>query len=271
MVFIHGGAFVADSAIKYGDIGICTNLVGAHAVVVVTIQYRLGYLGFFSTGDDACDDNIGLWDMTMALQWVKEEICNFGGDPDNVTVFGQSAGGASVDLLAMSPESRDPQDRANKTIVDRALAELYSDLFLGIGTQACVLDQLEAGTSEVFLYSFDYCNPKSFGLLGFKMPFKAATHCTELGYLFGVGILQDFTYNDDDRRMMELTTRLWTNFAKYGNPNGDPDDHESTIPFEWLPATKEHPSRYLSIKMEPEMKEKFHSGRPQFWLSLKRN
>lgn len=106
MVFVHGGAFVADSAIKYGDIGICTHLVSlaratplmclfkvaAHGVIVVTVQYRLGYLGFFSTADDACDDNVGLWDMTMALQWVKDQIPQFGGDPSNITVFGQSAG-----------------------------------------------------------------------------------------------------------------------------------------------------------------------------------
>jgi carboxylesterase type B len=67
LVFIHGGAFVSDSAIKYGDIGICEHLVAEHGVVVVTIQYRLGFFGFFSTGDDACDDNVALWDMSLGL------------------------------------------------------------------------------------------------------------------------------------------------------------------------------------------------------------
>jgi carboxylesterase 1 len=82
--------------------------VKAHGVVVVTIQYRLGLLGFFSTGDggDACDDTCGLWDMTLALQWVQENIAQFGGDPSRVTIFGQSAGGASVDFLSLSPHSR---------------------------------------------------------------------------------------------------------------------------------------------------------------------
>ncbi|KAJ1347620.1 hypothetical protein KIN20_002723 [Parelaphostrongylus tenuis] len=76
-------------------------------VVVVSINYRLGPFGFFTTGDDVCRGNMGLWDQTLALHWIHDNIESFGGDPKNVTVFGQSAGGASADLLAISPHSRD--------------------------------------------------------------------------------------------------------------------------------------------------------------------
>ena len=81
MVYVHGGGFLIDSAVKYGDEGIARYVriqmfkdhlryLCRHDVVVVTIQYRLGLLGFFSTGDESCPGNLGLWDMTMALQWV---------------------------------------------------------------------------------------------------------------------------------------------------------------------------------------------------------
>ncbi|KAK6021643.1 hypothetical protein OSTOST_12680, partial [Ostertagia ostertagi] len=109
MVFIHGGGFVSDSSIKYGDVGICEHLVYYNApkdVVVVTIQYRLGLLGFLSTGDEHCPGNFALWDQTLALRWIQENITFFNGDPNNVTVMGQSAGGACVDLLSICPHSR---------------------------------------------------------------------------------------------------------------------------------------------------------------------
>ncbi|ETN83655.1 Carboxylesterase [Necator americanus] len=106
LVFIHGGGFISDSCVKYGDERICEHLC-TKDVVVVTTQYRLGYLGFFSTGDEHCPGNFALWDQTLALKWVQENIAFFNGDPRNVTVMGQSAGGASVDLLSICPHSRD--------------------------------------------------------------------------------------------------------------------------------------------------------------------
>ncbi|VDN05043.1 unnamed protein product [Thelazia callipaeda] len=106
MVFIHGGGYAMDSASKYGHVNIC-NTICRHDVIVVTIEYRLGFLGFFCTGDEACPGNNGLWDQTMALQWVKENIAAFNGDPQRVTILGQSAGGACVDLLSLSPKSRE--------------------------------------------------------------------------------------------------------------------------------------------------------------------
>ncbi|VDM25133.1 unnamed protein product [Toxocara canis] len=111
MVFIHGGAFAVHSSSFYGDIGICRCLCSKD-VIVVTIQYRLGILGFAATGDSSCLANIGLRDQTFALRWIKDNIQAFNGDPENITVAGQSAGGVCTDLLTLSPYSRDLFSRA---------------------------------------------------------------------------------------------------------------------------------------------------------------
>jgi carboxylesterase type B len=105
MVFVHGGGHHMCSTVELGDIGIAQSLV-IHGVIIVTIQYRLGALGFFSTGDEVCPGNLGLWDQAFALRWVQDNIAAFGGDKSKVTVFGQSSGGVCVDLLALSPHSR---------------------------------------------------------------------------------------------------------------------------------------------------------------------
>ncbi|TMS37417.1 hypothetical protein L596_004352 [Steinernema carpocapsae] len=106
LIFIHGGGFTIHSTANYGDKGICRNLC-RHDIIVVTVQYRLGLLGFLSSGDESCPGNLGLWDQTLAVKWVKENIDSFGGNPDNITVFGQSAGAVGADLLSISPHSRD--------------------------------------------------------------------------------------------------------------------------------------------------------------------
>ncbi|GFO42268.1 carboxylic ester hydrolase [Plakobranchus ocellatus] len=99
LVWIHGGAFVIGDAKTYE----ATRLLTDQDVLVVTIQYRLGVFGFASTLDDAQPGNNGLLDQIVALQWIKDYIGQFGGDPTGVTIFGESAGAASVSLLSISP------------------------------------------------------------------------------------------------------------------------------------------------------------------------
>lgn len=75
-------------------------------VVLVTINYRLGPLGFLNLETPEASGNAGLKDVVLALRWVKDNIKEFGGDPDRVTIFGQSAGGATVHYLMLSPMSK---------------------------------------------------------------------------------------------------------------------------------------------------------------------
>ncbi|CAD6194275.1 unnamed protein product [Caenorhabditis auriculariae] len=105
LFYIHGGGWLMDSAEKYTPKNVCRLLV-SKGIVVVTIHYRLGYLGFMSTGDSVCKGNFGLWDMLEALKWTHANIEAFGGDPKNITLSGQSAGAASADLLSISPLAR---------------------------------------------------------------------------------------------------------------------------------------------------------------------
>ena len=106
MVWIHGGAFEIGSTAEPREEG--TNFVEENPdVILVTVEYRLNIFGFFHLshlpdGADYPDaQNLGLLDQVMALKWVHENIAAFGGDPDNVTIFGESAGGASVTLLPL--------------------------------------------------------------------------------------------------------------------------------------------------------------------------
>ena len=110
MVWIHGGAHrFGSGAAPYYDGG-----VFAHDdVVLVTLNYRLGLLGYFAhpaltkeAGADAPLGNYGQMDQIAALQWVKRNIAAFGGDPHNVTVFGESAGGESILSLLATPSAR---------------------------------------------------------------------------------------------------------------------------------------------------------------------
>ncbi|TYL99423.1 carboxylesterase family protein [Bradyrhizobium rifense] len=106
MVWIHGGGFQFGSSANPATDG---SLLAAKGVVVVSFNYRLGVLGFLAHPDldaDAPSGNYGLQDQLAALRWVQSNIAAFGGDPDNITLFGESAGAMAVGILMASPLAR---------------------------------------------------------------------------------------------------------------------------------------------------------------------
>ncbi|XP_032129605.1 bile salt-activated lipase-like, partial [Sapajus apella] len=119
MVWIYGGAFLMGAG--HGANFLKTYLYDGEeiaargSVIVVTFNYRVGPLGFLSTGDANLPGNYGLRDQHMAIAWVKRNIAAFGGDPNNITIFGESAGGASVSLQTLSPY--------NKGLIRRAISQ----------------------------------------------------------------------------------------------------------------------------------------------------
>jgi para-nitrobenzyl esterase len=125
MVWIHGGSLVVGESDDYDP----TQLVKEGGVIVVTINYRLGLLGFFA--EPALDAephllaNYGLMDQQFALQWVRRNIAAFGGDPDRVTIFGESAGGLSAFSNLASPKAAGLFQRA---IVESGAYQITSPL-----------------------------------------------------------------------------------------------------------------------------------------------
>lgn len=115
MVWIHGGGFTSGSGDLMPDVA--AGLV-EQGVVVVSLNYRLGRLGYLAHPALAAEQdgepvaNFGLTDQVAALEWVQRNVASFGGDPDTVTVFGISAGGMSVNDLMSAPQARGLFDRA---------------------------------------------------------------------------------------------------------------------------------------------------------------
>ena len=106
MVWIHGGGNVAGSGNENGE------SLARHGIVLVSFNYRLGIFGFLAHPELSAESpnhasgNYALMDQIAALQWVQENIKKFGGDPANVTIFGESAGAIDVNLLMASPMAK---------------------------------------------------------------------------------------------------------------------------------------------------------------------
>ncbi len=159
MVWLHGGAFVIGSGSE--PIYISDRLARRGDVVVVTVNYRLGTLGFLNLkeitkGAIPATGNEGLLDQAAALRWVHDNIAAFGGDPANVTIFGESAGGMSVGALLGLPAAHGlfhkaiPQSGACHTVATKAQAVRVAEAVLA-ATELKTADDLRKADGKVFM------------------------------------------------------------------------------------------------------------------------
>ena len=136
MVWVHGGAYILGSSAQPLYHG--RALASSGEAVIVTVNYRLGALGFLDLSEfgDGFATNIGLRDVLFALQWVRDNIAGFGGDPNRVTVFGESAGAGIITTLLTSPAATGLFDAAiaqsspATSLYDRDRARRVAGLFL---------------------------------------------------------------------------------------------------------------------------------------------
>ncbi|CAI4224610.1 unnamed protein product [Auanema sp. JU1783] len=157
MVWIHGGSMRGGTARDFNHKGAISNLV-SRGVVVVTIQYRLGLLGFFTTHSDDFPPNLGMLDQVEAIRWVKDNIDKFGGDPHRVTLFGQSAGGASVSAHTLSPLS---QHMFQSAIMESGVANTCFEGSLGFTDLSFRRAQAVCNTTRAEWNSNNFTNVKA--------------------------------------------------------------------------------------------------------------
>jgi para-nitrobenzyl esterase len=251
MIWIHGGAFVTGSGcFKIYD----GRRLASQGVVVVTINYRLGGLGFLRHGGATGSEGIG--DQVLALEWVRDNIAAFGGDPGNVTIFGESAGAMSVACLLAAPSarglfhkailqsgaghiSRSP-DHAERTAAS-FVRHLGGDPMIApvealLKAQAAVIDEIDNQQDPNRLGSMPF-QPCTDGSVVSRRPIDAAT----AGAAAGIPILCGTTTEEwklwtaldakfhtmDEGKLERWATRMFGDHApallqseKYGSPYG---------------------------------------------------
>ena len=318
-IWIHGGAF--DHGYSYekpfdGDAW------ASRGVILVTINYRVGVLGFLGhrllaeeEGTQGRSGNYGLYDQLAALKWVRENIAGFGGDPDNITLFGQSAGARSVQTLVSAPITKgmiakaiiqsgggiNPELQGNeKTFLEVWAMDEYFCRFSGYET----LEQLRSASPQELVDKYDeytsyggkiplgpmtdmnifgrsfstaasinelpdipfmigsttgdgndkakdidqFCASRVYYkgkpvyeyLFSRRLPGDdaGAFHSAELWYMFGTLDRCWRPFTEADYALSAKMLDAWTNFCKYGDPNGKGKDG-----VDWRPFTTDDPFR----------------------------
>ena len=173
MVWIYGGGFSGGSTAYYDGAALARE-----GVVLVSVAYRVGRLGFLSLPELSAEDphgvsgNYGLLDQIAGLQWVQDNIARFGGDPDKVTIFGESAGGISVSMLCASPLAKglfrgaisqsggsfgptNPRSYPGENMLTLAAAQEANDAWAkGVFGEGYTLRQLREADTDVVMGGF---------------------------------------------------------------------------------------------------------------------
>ncbi len=300
-MWIHGGGYREGFAFEPEMDG--GEYWASHGVILVSVTYRLGIIGFFShpllsaESPHGVSGNYGLLDQVAALKWIHDNIKQFGGDPDNITIFGQSAGAGSVQSLCASPLSKDiishaismsggglgnwrpgmlldtaqlanqqMMDYFKKTTLEEMRALSFEDLtkmskeyaeathkrmfwgpvidnymLTGTFTDVALANKI-ADIPYIFGYTAndlvdmtksveDFCalraeqssKPAYAYLFARPLPgdSSGAFHSSDLWYIFHSYAHSWRPFTAGDKELSSKMVEYWTNFAKFGNPNGE--------------------------------------------------
>ena len=225
MIWIHGGAYITGSS---NSVIYDLDSLPQHEIVLVTINYRLGPFGFLkldeiSNGEIRSTGNEGLMDQKLAIEWVKENIAEFGGDPDNITIFGESAGAWSVALQSSISPSGNLFSKAicqsggMNAYFDKERGNQWGELFLKTAN--------DNGLKINDLLSLDY---KQITLLASEMKHTMIAHGKWLSPEVGFAPIADGNFlpldpmknfQDSPIKLIVGTTadeyRLWSEFEPY--------------------------------------------------------
>jgi para-nitrobenzyl esterase len=226
MFWIHGGGYFGGASSEPRHNGDFLPLKG---IVLVTINYRLGVFGFLALPELASESggfsgNYGLLDMVAALEWVKGNIADFGGDPDNVTIFGESAGSFAVSTLMAAPSARG--------LFHRAIGESGGALNLGalpvddittVGPQdaawakeagANTLADLRAMRTDEILAAAAKENAPHFGpVVDGKFLSRSVKDIYAAGKQANVPLLAGFNHDEASFQFSDMPADKWTSMA----------------------------------------------------------
>jgi para-nitrobenzyl esterase len=228
MVWLHGGGFAVGSGSSPTYAG--ARLAGLEDVVVVTINHRLNTFGYLYLGDIAGDafaqsGNVGMLDIVSALEWVRDNIAGFGGDPGNVTLFGESGGAGKVSVMCAIPAAKglfhkaimqsgpclQIADKARGTAIAKQLLE---DLGLSVHQigelQRFDAAKLAAAAAPVFVY-----------VLGWEVnPDLRSPHGTDVALVFEtIDSSPAIAAAVGAQAVSDQMSAAWAAFARAGNPN----------------------------------------------------
>ncbi|XP_076132963.1 carboxylesterase 5A-like [Alosa pseudoharengus] len=255
LVWMHGGALYLGGAAQFDG----SVLAAYQNVVVVIIQYRLGILGYFSTGDTNAQENWGFLDQIAALQWVRENIESFGGDPNSVTIAGQSAGGISASMLEAGADEYFKDAHTPQEMRDQ-FTEIVGDYWMVVPVIKEARYYLDAGVS-VYMYEFQH-RPEAYEYT--RPSFVRADHSDELMFIFGAcfwdgHIKVTGKITEEENRLCNTMMAYWANFMRTGSPNGPGLVH-------W--PLYDASNKYLNLDLQQSEGQDLKKDRVQFFKKL---
>ncbi|KAK5974291.1 hypothetical protein GCK32_009793 [Trichostrongylus colubriformis] len=255
LLWVHGGGYEIGSASLYGYKGFADIYI-PHDIIVVTIQYRLGVYGFFSSGDSRIPGNLGLFDMAAAVKFVYENAGKIGADASRLTAWGLSAGGAAHFIR---PEFfTDKLDEViNKIIayyVDRGEEDTYdfyldryteflSDVMFNVPAVDGILARRDKGWN-LFAYSFNHYN-KVIWSEDIPERMRGSTHINEYPYMFNMFPFGQYEIDEKEQIVADVIQQCFISFVKTGVPS-----NQHAI---WQNIGTSTAPRHLAISPSPHM------------------